>query len=139
VSKLVLTFDRIHPLQFKSVEEAVRTREALYNLQWPPMGGRLLAVSFVPESEVESKVKGSAVPTSPPATSRGGATEEAGKGGPGERQRVVLPVKDRLTLPVAEKPPAAVQGEGSFFSLRMFVVSRLRRYRGLSVSQEGIG
>lgn len=92
----------------------MRTREALYNLQWPPMGGRLLAVSFVPESEVESKVKGSAVPTSPPATSRGGATEEAGKWGPGERQRIVLPVKDRLTLPVAEKPPAAVQGEKSF-------------------------
>ncbi|KAL9253134.1 Apoptotic chromatin condensation inducer in the nucleus-like protein [Drosera capensis] len=32
---------------YSSEEEAVKTRDALYNLQWPPNGGRLLVAEFV--------------------------------------------------------------------------------------------
>ncbi|GAQ83039.1 apoptotic chromatin condensation inducer in the nucleus [Klebsormidium nitens] len=96
-------------VMFKSVEDAVRTREALFNLQWPPLGGKHLVVSFVAESEVESRVKGAAVPPPPnaaAAASRSAGKEEAAKGT--ASQRVVLPVKERLTLPVAEKPVPVV-------------------------------
>ncbi|GMI68643.1 ACINUS [Hibiscus trionum] len=39
---------------YSSVEEAIETRNALYNLQWPPNGGRLLVAEFVDPHEVET-------------------------------------------------------------------------------------
>lgn len=99
-------------MQFKTVDDAVRTREALFNLQWPALGGKHLVVSFVAESEVKSRVTGAAVPPSPNAAavaSRSAAKEEPPKGTAG--QRVVLPVKERLTLPIAEKPAPLLEGK----------------------------
>lgn len=42
-------------VQYSSVEEAIATRNALYNVQWPPQGGRLLTAEFVEPSEVKSR------------------------------------------------------------------------------------
>ncbi|GAB2220504.1 hypothetical protein Droror1_Dr00008162 [Drosera rotundifolia] len=38
---------------YSSEEEAEKTRSALYNLQWPPNGGRLLIAEFVEPEEVK--------------------------------------------------------------------------------------
>ncbi|KAL4203269.1 hypothetical protein AMTRI_Chr01g103150 [Amborella trichopoda] len=43
---------------YSSVEEAVETRNALYNLQWPPNGGRLLTAEFVEPEDVSVRAKG---------------------------------------------------------------------------------
>ncbi|XP_058078751.1 uncharacterized protein LOC131227063 [Magnolia sinica] len=50
---------------YSSVEEAVATRDALYNSQWPMNGGRLLIVEFVDPGDVKVKVEG---PQAPPST-----------------------------------------------------------------------
>ncbi|XP_024978604.1 apoptotic chromatin condensation inducer in the nucleus-like isoform X2 [Cynara cardunculus var. scolymus] len=42
---------------YSSVEEAVETRNAVYNLQWPVNGGRLLLAEFVDPSEVKSRTE----------------------------------------------------------------------------------
>lgn len=52
-------------MQYSSVEEAVETRNAVYNLQWPPNGGRLLVAEFVDPQEVKTRVE---APSAPPAT-----------------------------------------------------------------------
>ncbi|GER47598.1 SAP domain-containing family protein [Striga asiatica] len=52
-------------VSFSSVEEAVGTRNAVYNLQWPPNGGRLLAADFVDPQEVKTRVEAPAT-TVPP-------------------------------------------------------------------------
>lgn len=49
---------------YSSVEEATETRNAVYNLQWPPNGGRLLAAEFVDPQEVKSRLE---VPPQSPA------------------------------------------------------------------------
>ncbi|KAL4376666.1 hypothetical protein GQ457_02G016910 [Hibiscus cannabinus] len=41
---------------YSSVEEAIDTRNAVYNLQWPPNGGRLLVADFVDPLEVKTRV-----------------------------------------------------------------------------------
>ncbi|XP_022984891.1 histone acetyltransferase KAT6A-like isoform X1 [Cucurbita maxima] len=42
---------------YSSVEEAMKTRDAVYNLQWPPNGGRLLIAEFVDPQEVKIRVE----------------------------------------------------------------------------------
>ncbi|XP_015890890.3 uncharacterized protein LOC107425402 [Ziziphus jujuba] len=42
---------------YSSVEEAIKTRNAVYNLQWPPNGGRLLVAEFVDAQEVKTRVE----------------------------------------------------------------------------------
>ena len=57
-------------LQYSSVEEAVTTRNGVYNLQWPPNGGRLLVADFVDPEEVKARIEAppeSPVPTTPVA------------------------------------------------------------------------
>lgn len=44
-------------MQYSSVDEAIETRNAVYNLQWPPNGGRLLLAEFVEPEEVQMKVE----------------------------------------------------------------------------------
>ncbi|XP_022942162.1 apoptotic chromatin condensation inducer in the nucleus-like [Cucurbita moschata] len=51
---------------YSSVEEAMKTRDAVYNLQWPPNGGRLLIAEFVDPQEVKIRVGAPQTPT--PAT-----------------------------------------------------------------------
>lgn len=52
-------------VSYSSVEEAVETRNAVYNLQWPPNGGRLLVAEFVDPQEVKVRVE---APPQSPAT-----------------------------------------------------------------------
>ncbi|KAJ0040384.1 hypothetical protein Pint_26675 [Pistacia integerrima] len=53
-------------MQYTSVDEAMETRKALYNIQWPPNnGGRLLVAEFVDPQEV--KMRAEAPPQSPAA------------------------------------------------------------------------
>ncbi|KAM6563751.1 hypothetical protein CsatB_023749 [Cannabis sativa] len=42
---------------YSSVEEAIETRNAVYNLQWPPNGGRLLLAEFVDPQEVKTRLE----------------------------------------------------------------------------------
>uniref|UniRef100_A0A2P2MTG2 SAP domain-containing protein n=1 Tax=Rhizophora mucronata TaxID=61149 RepID=A0A2P2MTG2_RHIMU len=59
---------------YSSVEEAIETRNAVYNLQWPPNGGRLLVAEFVDQQEVKMRLE--APPQSPatPVTRAAAAT-----------------------------------------------------------------
>ncbi|XP_022867038.1 uncharacterized protein LOC111386794 [Olea europaea var. sylvestris] len=57
-------------VSYSSVEEAVETRNAVYNLQWPSNGGRLLVAEFVDPQEVKTRVE---APPLSPATPSGGA------------------------------------------------------------------
>ncbi|CAH8273868.1 unnamed protein product [Arabidopsis lyrata] len=50
-------------VSYPSVEEAAATREAVYNLQWPPNGGRHLIAEFVRPEEVKAKLE---APLPPP-------------------------------------------------------------------------
>lgn len=43
---------------YSLTEEAIATRNALYNLQWPRNGGRQLIVEYVSPEEVKDKVEG---------------------------------------------------------------------------------
>jgi len=54
--------------QYSSVEEAVATRNAVYNLQWPPNNHNYLVAEFVDPQEVKLKLEApppSQVPISP--------------------------------------------------------------------------
>lgn len=62
---------------FSSVEEATATRDAVYNLQWPPNNGNYLLAEFVDPQEVKLKLEppapaatAAAVPISPATTPR---------------------------------------------------------------------
>ncbi|XP_009109454.1 apoptotic chromatin condensation inducer in the nucleus [Brassica rapa] len=65
-------------VSYSSVEEAAATREAVYNLQWPTNGGRLLTAEFVGSEEVKAKLESppqakppqpqAQAPSRPPAT-----------------------------------------------------------------------
>ena len=52
-------------MQYSSVEEAIETRNAVYNLQWPPNGGRLLLAEFVNPQEVKNRVEAPQAPAAP--------------------------------------------------------------------------
>lgn len=52
-------------MQYSSVEEAVETRNAVYNLQWPTNGGRLLVADFVDPQEVQTRVQNPQTPAAP--------------------------------------------------------------------------
>ncbi|CAN8328657.1 unnamed protein product [Cochlearia groenlandica] len=52
-------------VSYASVEEAAATREAVYNLQWPANGGRLLTAEFVGSEEVKAKLE-APLPSPPP-------------------------------------------------------------------------
>lgn len=54
-------------MQYSSVEEAAATREAVYNLQWPLNGGRLLVAEFVGPEEVKAKLEAPLLPPTTPA------------------------------------------------------------------------
>ncbi|KAF8411516.1 hypothetical protein HHK36_004068 [Tetracentron sinense] len=62
---------------YSSEEEAIQTRNAVFNLQWPSNGGRLLAAEFVDPQEVKVRVEAlqfqdapiSTSPTVPPVPS----------------------------------------------------------------------
>ncbi|KAK7305975.1 hypothetical protein VNO77_43889 [Canavalia gladiata] len=47
---------------YSSIEEAIETRNAVYNLQWPPNGGRLLVAEYVDPDEVKMKLEAPPTP-----------------------------------------------------------------------------
>lgn len=57
-------------VSYSSVEEAIETRNAVYNLQWPTNGGRLLVAEFVDPQEVKTRVE----PPPPPPPAQAPAT-----------------------------------------------------------------
>lgn len=48
---------------YSSTEEAIETRNAVYNLQWPTNGGRFLIAEFVDPEEVKMKLEAPPTPT----------------------------------------------------------------------------
>uniref|UniRef100_A0A5B6Z9R2 Putative apoptotic chromatin condensation inducer in the nucleus-like isoform X1 n=1 Tax=Davidia involucrata TaxID=16924 RepID=A0A5B6Z9R2_DAVIN len=111
-------------VMYSSVEEAIETRNSVYNLQWPQNGGRLLVAEFVDPEEVKLRVE--APPTSsatPVSTSPTAPATRASIQPPpsarqhGLRQRLLPqpplaqppPVSDPLTtgerLPLPSSPP----------------------------------
>ncbi|KAJ0233519.1 SAP domain-containing protein [Hirschfeldia incana] len=93
-------------VSYSSVEEAAATREAVYNLQWPPNGGRLLTAEFVGSEEVKAKLEPpqakpqpqAQAPSRPPATTLP----------PPPPLAKAPPVVERVTLP---PPPPLVPEE----------------------------
>ncbi|KAE8655890.1 Detected protein of confused Function [Hibiscus syriacus] len=94
---------------YSSVEEAIDTRNAVYNLQWPPNGGRLLVAGFVDPLEVKTRVD--APPQTPTAPGTYGSAapqaQPASQPQPSPRQQISrpqLPPPSALPLP----PPSAL-------------------------------
>lgn len=92
-----------------SVEEATATRNALYNLQWPPQGGRLLTAEFVDPSEVKTrtdaeKAAAAAGPTAAAAPSTNAITPRGGLAANSKAS------KDGNTVPSSGQPFAPAAG-----------------------------
>lgn len=90
---------------YSSVEEAVETRNAVYNLQWPPNGGRLLVAEFVDPQEVKSRVE---APLASPATPSASTTPTQTPSGvqPSPRQQVPKQqIPPSLPPPPLSNPP----------------------------------
>ncbi|XP_034675614.1 uncharacterized protein LOC117906620 isoform X1 [Vitis riparia] len=98
---------------YSSVEEAKETRNALYNLQWPPNGGRLLVAEYVDPQEVKSRVD--APPQSPATPVSAGPSVPAASSPvqtpPSVRQhglkQQLPPPPPVLQPPPVSKPPTA--------------------------------
>ncbi|XWS33280.1 hypothetical protein CRYUN_Cryun22dG0068000 [Craigia yunnanensis] len=95
---------------YSSVEEAIETRNAVYNLQWPPNGGRLLVADFVDPQEV--KIRLEALPQTPTTPGTSGSTapqaQPTSQPQPSPRQQVSrqqLPPPSALPPPPLSNPP----------------------------------
>lgn len=128
------------PVQYSSVEEATATRNALFNLQWPPQGGRLLTAEFVDPSEVKLRSDGekaaatttaTAAPSTNAITPRGAlsANSKASKDGstvpssgqPSTPGAGLLPPPPPLPFSPRDRPKQGMQR--SHFSLSISVYS----------------
>ena len=91
-------------MQYSSVEEAIETRNSVYNLQWPPNGGHLLVADFVDPQEV--KIRLEAPPQTPTTPGTSGSTapqaQPTSQPQPSPRQQVS---RQQLPLPSALPPP----------------------------------
>ncbi|GLT43999.1 hypothetical protein SLA2020_179180 [Shorea laevis] len=89
---------------YSSVEEAIETRNAVYNLQWPPNGGQLLVAEFVDPQEVKTRLE--ALPQTP---STPGASKTAVPPSQATKQPEPLPrqqvSRQQLPPPSALPPP----------------------------------
>ncbi|MQL96558.1 hypothetical protein Taro_029238 [Colocasia esculenta] len=93
---------------YSSVEEAVSSRNALYNLQWPPNGGRLLTADFVDPQEVKAHVE---APQSPAAAGPSAALQPSAPSleRPNASQPPPQSDKQQLPPPPPSQPPPASQ------------------------------
>ncbi|XP_074332842.1 uncharacterized protein LOC141670755 isoform X2 [Apium graveolens] len=57
-------------VSFSSIEEAIETRNAVYNLQWPVNGGHLLIAEYVEPQEVLRRIEAPPSPAAPVNTGR---------------------------------------------------------------------
>ncbi|KAK4766819.1 hypothetical protein SAY87_008461 [Trapa incisa] len=83
---------------YSSVEEAVETRNAVYNLKWPPNGGRLLMAEFVQPEEVKARLEAPPPQAPPPPAA---ATVQPSQP-PAPRQHAAPP---KMQLPPPPPPP----------------------------------
>ncbi|KAL8160416.1 hypothetical protein V2J09_001953 [Rumex salicifolius] len=93
---------------YSSVEEATETRNTVYNLQWPPNGGRLLAAEFVDAEEVKSRVDGPPQPPTPVAPTNAPQAAAALLPSPrqlGPRQKQMLQTNLPPPPPLTNPPP----------------------------------
>ncbi|CAN6289276.1 unnamed protein product [Urochloa humidicola] len=94
---------------FSSVDEAVATRDAVYNLQWPPNNGNKLIAEFVDPQEVKLKLEPPpppAAPVSPAAAARAPPVQQAQANQNMPRQAATS--KEQLPPPPPlSKPPMA--------------------------------
>ncbi|XP_078444202.1 SAP domain-containing protein [Wolffia australiana] len=104
---------------YATVEEAEATRNAVYNLQWPPNGGRLLVADFVDPHEVKAHVEGppqTSIPAVAPTpvtaqSERSPAGPVASRPPPPHAPAVVTGVREKPQLlppPPPPPPPANV-------------------------------
>ncbi|KAH6796666.1 SAP domain-containing protein [Perilla frutescens var. hirtella] len=90
---------------YSSVEEAVETRNAVYNLQWPPNGGRLLVAEFVDPQEVKSRLEAPlASPATPSASTTPTQTPSAAQPSP-RQQSLKQQIPPPLPPPPLSNPP----------------------------------
>ncbi|OMO56002.1 hypothetical protein CCACVL1_26833 [Corchorus capsularis] len=85
---------------YSSVEEAMETRNAVYNLQWPPNGGRLLVADFVDPQEVKMRLEAPPKTPTTPGTSGPTAPQVQPQPQPSPRQQI-----SRQQLPPPSLPP----------------------------------
>ncbi|GKV25317.1 hypothetical protein SLEP1_g34773 [Rubroshorea leprosula] len=97
---------------YSSVEEAIETRNAIYNLQWPPNGGQLLVAEFVDPQEVKMRLE--ALPQTP---STPGASKTAVPPSQSTKQPEPLPrqqvSRQQLPPPSALPPPPPLSSPSS--------------------------
>ncbi|ONK73969.1 uncharacterized protein A4U43_C03F1450 [Asparagus officinalis] len=86
---------------YSSVDEATATRNALYNLQWPTNGGRLLVAEFVEPQEVKTRLE---APPQTPAPMKPSPTTPTAA--PFQRQ-AQAPVPSRPNNLTLSNPPPA--------------------------------
>ncbi|KAL5217408.1 hypothetical protein ABZP36_018092 [Zizania latifolia] len=99
---------------YSSVEEAVATRDAVYNLQWPPNNGNHLIAEFVDPQEVKLKLEPPtpvAAPISPvtpkePSFQQTQANQNASRQAAAPREQLPPP-------PPLAKPPTSDPGSAS--------------------------
>ncbi|KAL6554835.1 hypothetical protein OROGR_006093 [Orobanche gracilis] len=92
-------------VSYSSVEGAVETRNAVYNLQWPSNGGRMLVAEFVDSQEVKTRVEAQPPPAAIPLTSVPQKYNAPPQ--PPPRQQVVpMPHQLPPPPPLANPPPA---------------------------------
>ncbi|XP_010261185.1 PREDICTED: apoptotic chromatin condensation inducer in the nucleus [Nelumbo nucifera] len=87
---------------YSSVEEATETRNALYNLQWPPNGGRLLAAEFVDPQEVKMRVEAPSQSPAAPVSTNTTSTAPTFQPQPSPRQHNL---RQQLPPPPSLPPP----------------------------------
>ncbi|CAN6284541.1 unnamed protein product [Urochloa humidicola] len=93
---------------FSSVDEAVATRDAVYNLQWPPNNGSKLIAEFVDPQEVKLKLEPPPPPAAPvsPAAARVPPVQQAQANQNVPRQ-AATPKEQLPPPPPLAKPPTA--------------------------------
>ncbi|XP_066378997.1 uncharacterized protein [Miscanthus floridulus] len=94
---------------FSSVDEAVATRDTVYNLQWPPNNGNKLVAEFVDPQEVKLKVDPPpppAAPISPAAATRAPPVQQTQANQSVPRQ-AATPKEQLPPPPPLSKPPIA--------------------------------
>ncbi|XP_044501253.1 apoptotic chromatin condensation inducer in the nucleus-like isoform X2 [Mangifera indica] len=106
---------------YSSVDEAMETRKALYNIQWPPNnGGRPLVAEFVDPQEVKMRAEAppqlSATPVSVPPPAPPALQPQPSTHQPAPRQQLAppppvsnsAPARERFTLPLPPPTPEKV-------------------------------
>lgn len=88
---------------YESVEEAIETRNAVCNLQWPVYGGKLLMADFVDPQEVKTRVD----PPPPAPVSIPPTTTQAPQPSPRLKQQLPPPPSLPPPPPLANLPPPA--------------------------------